>query len=61
MAKKLKVVKICMCPVCWCVYCMVHALFLHHTTVNIYVLDFAHDNTDVLWEHPEDGHVDWNM
>ena len=36
-------------------------LFLHHIIVNIYVLDFAHDNTDVLCEHREDGHVDRNM
>jgi hypothetical protein len=27
----------------------------------LWLLDFAHDNTDVLWEHPEDGHIYRNM
>jgi hypothetical protein len=54
-----------MCPVGCCVHCVVirwrlhDALFLHYF-VNIYVLDFAHDNTDVLCDYPEDGHVDRN-
>ena len=36
-----------------------NALVLHHTIVNIYVLDFARDSIEVLCniEHPEDGRL----
>ena len=27
----------------------------------IYILDFVQDNSDVLYEHCEDGHTDRNM
>ena len=32
---------------------------LHHAIVNTYILDCAHDSTDVLCnsEHPEDGRL----
>jgi hypothetical protein len=46
--------------VCWCVHCLV-IRFLYHTIVNTYVLHFARDNTYVLCEHPEDGHIGRNM
>jgi hypothetical protein len=54
MAKKLKFATILMCSVCCCVHCVV-------IRGRQSALDLVHDNTDVLCEHPEDGHIERNM